>query len=72
MHNEKQSKEEAYVDLSQMPQATLQGHMWRQEGIWLKCQSCTFEHGMFIEPGHQLYGIDKDGKPLIRKIEIKP
>lgn len=69
--NSPTSGEKAYVDLSQIPPATLQGHMWRQEGTQLKCMSCPFTHGTFIEPGYQLYGIDDEGKPLIRKIIVK-
>jgi len=63
--------DKAYVDLTQIPQATLQGHMWRQEGTLLICQSCSFKHSTFIQPGYQLYGIDDNGKPLIRKITVK-
>lgn len=57
-----------YVDLNQIPEVTLKGHMWRQEGNQLICQSCTFNHATFIEPGCQLYGIDANGTPQIRKI----
>lgn len=59
------------LDISEIPQATLQGHMWRQVGTQLVCQSCSFNHGTFIEPGYQLYGIDDEGKPQIRKIAVK-
>ena len=62
---------EAYIDLNQLPQAPLTGHMWRQEGTQLICQSCPFKHATFIEPGLQLYGIDEDGKPLIRKLRTE-
>jgi hypothetical protein len=30
--------------------------------------SCPFTHATFIPVGYQLYGIDDDGKPMIRKI----
>lgn len=59
------------IDLSNMPQATLQGHMWRQEGTQLICQSCSFKHATFIEPGYQLYGITDQGEPQIREINVK-
>lgn len=59
------------VDLDQIPQPTLQGHMWRQEGSQLICQSCTFKHSTFIEPGYQLYGIDDNGRPMIKRILVK-
>ena len=61
---------EYVVDLEKLPKATLSGHMWRQEGTQLICQSCTFKHGTFIEPGYQLYGIDDNGSPMIRKISV--
>ena len=57
-------------NIEDMPQATFTGHMWRQEGTQLICQSCTFKHSTFIQPGYQLYGIDKDGIPQIRRILI--
>lgn len=60
------------IDLDKLPEATLQGHMWRQEGTQLICQSCSFRHATFIEPGYQLYGIDDTGTPLVRKIVVKP
>lgn len=69
MQNEPSKPEATYViDLDKLPQATLQGHMWRQEGTQLKCMSCPFTHATFIPVGYQLYGIDDDGKPMIRKI----
>lgn len=66
--NDQIKGDKAYVDLNQIPKATLEGHMWRQEGTQLICQSCTFKHATFIEPGYQLYGLDDDGKPLVRQI----
>jgi len=71
MPNEEVKGEQHEIDLSQIPKATLEGHMWRQEGIYLHCTSCPFNHGTFIEPGYQLYGIDDNGAPLIRKIVVK-
>ena len=70
MQNEPQEAKYEF-DLNSIPAATLTGHMWRQEGTQLICQSCTFTHATFIEPGYQLYGIDEDGKPLIREIIVK-
>lgn len=59
------------ADLEKIPEPQLTGHMWRQEGNLLICQSCTFNHSSFIKPGYQLYGIDKAGLPMIRKIIVK-
>lgn len=58
------------IDVDQIAQPQLDGHMWRQEGNQLICQSCPFKHSSFIDPGYQLYGIDDNGRPLIRKIEL--
>lgn len=73
MQNENETdKENAYefvADLDKLPKAELAGHQWRQQGNQLICMSCTFTHATFIEPGLQLYGIDKQGYPMIRKIE---
>ncbi len=64
-------KETAYINLDELPRAPLKGHMWRQEGTQLICQSCPFKHATFIEPGLQLYGIDEDGNPMIRKLRAE-
>lgn len=55
------------LNLDEIPQPQLTGHMWRQEGTQLICQSCSFKHATFIPVGYQLYGIDKDGVPMVRK-----
>lgn len=68
--NEKENKEEAYVDLNELPQPHLTGHTWRQRGTLLMCESCPFTHASFIPPEYQLYGIDDKGLPLIRRIDI--
>lgn len=59
------------LDISNLPPATLQGHMWRQEGTQLICQSCSFTHATYIQPGYQLYGIDDEGKPMIRALRTE-
>ncbi len=59
------------VDVNSLPQPQLTGHMWRQEGTQLICQSCSFKHATFIDPGYQLYGIDEKGHPMIRKVDVK-
>lgn len=55
-------------NLEDFPEPELSGHLWRQEGNQLICQSCSFKHASFIEPGYQLYGITPDGLPMVRKI----
>ena len=59
------------INLDELPQPQLTGHQWRQQGTALVCQSCPFTHGSHLEPGYQLYGIDDDGTPMLRKIIIK-
>jgi hypothetical protein len=70
--NEETSNGTAYeIDLDNLPKAELTGHAWRQQGTMLQCTSCTFSHGTFLDPEYQLYGIDGNGMPLIRKIAVK-
>ena len=65
-----ENKEPEYVvNLDELPKAELSGHQWLQLGTQLQCQSCSFKHATFIEPGYQLYGIDPQGLPMIRQIE---
>lgn len=69
MQDESKPKEEYVLNLDELPKPQLTGHMWRQIGTQLVCQSCSFTHATFIEPGYQLYGIDDQGNPMIRKLE---
>ena len=59
------------IDLSFLPQPQLTGHAWRQQGTQLVCESCPFTHSSYIPPDFQLYGIDDEGMPMIRKVEVK-
>lgn len=65
-----EKKDEAYVDLNELPQPQLSGHTWRQRGTLLMCESCPFTHASFIPPEYQLYGIDDNGIPKIRRIDL--
>jgi len=58
-------------DLSQIPEASLAGHNWRQRGTELVCDSCPYGHASYIPPGKQLYGIDERGLPMIRDIVVQ-
>lgn len=58
------------INEADIPQPQLTGHLWRQEGTQIICQSCPFKHASFIEPGYQLYGIDDAGMPMIRRIQV--
>ena len=68
----KESKEEvvATLELDALPQPQLTGHAWRQQGTMLICQSCPFEHTSYIAPDYQLYGINDEGHPMIKKLEF--
>lgn len=70
-HNREIEPEEvsSQFDLASLPKPELSGHAWIQRGTMLVCQSCQFEHASFLEPGYQLYGIDPQGLPMIRKIK---
>jgi hypothetical protein len=68
--NQSENKEQSSVDLNQIPQPQLTGHSWRQQGTMIICQSCPFTHTSTIPIDYQLYGIDKEGMPLIRKLEF--
>lgn len=57
-------------DLGSIPQPQLSGHAWRQQGTQLVCESCPFTHSSYIPVDYQLYGIDDDGMPLIRKLKF--
>jgi hypothetical protein len=59
------------TNIDDLPKPELAGHMWRQEGNLLICQSCPFSHASYIEPGFQLYGINDKGMPMIRRIDVK-
>lgn len=58
----------ATFNLDDMPQPELAGHAWRQRGTELVCESCPFTHASYIPPDLQLYGIDDNGYPMIRKL----
>jgi hypothetical protein len=66
--NSQNEERNNYVNLDQLPQPELKGHAWRQRGTELICESCPFTHSSYIPPEYQLYGIDKDGMPMIRKL----
>lgn len=53
--------EHTEVDLSQMPDVKLQGHLWRQQGRRLICYSCPYQHSTALPRNQNLYGINKDG-----------
>ena len=57
------------VNLDELPKAELSGHQWLQMGTQLLCQSCSLTHATFIDVGYQLYGINDEGLPMIRRIE---
>lgn len=66
----KESKEEVSVsrfNLDQIPKPELSGHIWRQQGTMLLCESCPFTHSTYIPPDYQLIGVQEDGIPKLVK-----
>jgi hypothetical protein len=58
------------ANLDDMPKAELAGHQWRQQGSLLICSSCPFSHSTHIGVDKQLFGIDANGLPMIRDIQV--
>jgi len=42
-------------------------HDWRQQGPWLVCKSCDLPHSIGIGMDKILVGLDKTGKPILKK-----
>ena len=68
---DKDEKHEQTFNLNDIPEVKLTGHQWMQMGNELRCTSCSFTHGTFIDPEYQLYAVTEDGQPMIRKIIVK-
>lgn len=66
--SETEEKEITEFDVDSIPKPELAGHLWKQRGTQLTCESCPFTHTSYLPTDYQLYGIDKDGLPMIRKI----
>ena len=45
-------------------------HDWRQQGPWLVCRSCDLTHSIHVGVDKILVGLDKKGKPIIKKRQI--
>lgn len=65
-----EEKETREFDLDEIPQVQLTGHQWVQQGARILCRSCPFEHSSYIPPNYQLYGTDKEGLPIIKKLDV--
>ena len=44
-----------------------ESHDWRQEGPFLVCHSCEIKHAVYVGMDKVLSGIDKKGKPILKK-----
>jgi|GEM_PF-2943069 len=44
-------------------------HDWRQQGPYLVCKSCEIQHATWIGMEKIMVGIDKKGRPLVKKRE---
>ena len=42
-------------------------HEWKQEGPYLVCYTCELRHAVHIGMKKMMVGIDKDGKPILKK-----
>jgi len=42
-------------------------HDWRQQGPYLVCHSCEIKHAVHIGMGKIMVGMDKEGKPILKK-----
>lgn len=50
-------------------QATAEAkHDWRQQGVWVRCESCKNSHGFFVGTKKILIGITQDGMPILRDL----
>lgn len=45
-------------------------HQWRQYGNFIRCESCPFAHSSHIGNNVLLVGIDSEGKPVFKTIEL--
>jgi hypothetical protein len=61
---------EAY-EVNSLPMPELRGHMWKQYGNKIECQSCPTPHAAFLQPGFYISGY-KDGIPVISQIATLP
>jgi hypothetical protein len=50
---------------------SLKGHRWVQRGPFLVCRSCKLEHAAYIGTGVLFMGVDKEGKPILKKVEVR-
>jgi hypothetical protein len=50
-----------------VPYVHLKGHVWRQEGPYIVCDSCPVRHSFCIGIDKILTGIDRQGNPIIKK-----
>lgn len=56
-------------DVNDYPMPTLRGHIWRQYGNKIECQSCSTTHYAFLQPNQYISGYE-DGIPIISQIVI--
>lgn len=49
----------------------ISGHQWVQRGPFLVCKSCPIEHGVWIGVDKILVGINKQGNPILKRVDIR-
>jgi len=42
-------------------------HDYRQQGFYLICKSCEIEHAVWVGSDKLMVGVDKDGKPILKR-----
>lgn len=45
----------------------LRGHNWKQQGAYLKCDSCQLPHAVYIGTDKIMVGYNNDGSPRLVK-----
>lgn len=54
----------------EFPEPNMTNHRWKQHGIMVECDSCTYAHGFAVDVNQQLTGIDASGYPTFKSLSI--
>lgn len=57
--------------IDELPMPQLSGHMWKQYGNKIECQSCSSPHAAFLPLGFYISSYKK-GIPVISQIVTRP
>lgn len=59
------------IDRSQLTPQTkpgMAGHEWRQQGPYLRCNSCPLSHAVYVGIEVMLVGFDETGLPVLKRM----